>query len=140
MSNKFFQAALKEAEKASRKDEVPIGCVIVKDDKIIARSHNQTEAKKTFTAHAELVALNKASKKLGSKHLVGCEMYITLEPCKMCRAATQLCRIDAVHYLASSEKFGKKGTAYFKTKVSKKKSPLTLHSLQLLREFFSKKR
>ena len=83
-NEKFMKEALKEAQKAYDKLEVPVGCVIVKDDKIIARGHNLKETKFDTTKHAELIAIQKASKKLKSWRLLDCDMYVTLEPCSMC--------------------------------------------------------
>jgi len=136
----FFKAALKESVKASLKDEVPIGAVLVKNGKIIVKAYNQTEAKQDFTAHAELLCLQKASKKLKTKYLTGCKIYVTLEPCKMCCGAAQLSRVDSIHYVLPSQKFGKKGKAYSKIRISKKKSAFSDQSLKILREFFKKKR
>ena len=83
----FMKEALKEAKKAYEKLEVPVGAVIVKDGKIIARAHNLKETKYDTTKHAEILAIQKASKKLKSWRLTDCEMYITLEPCSMCAGA-----------------------------------------------------
>ena len=83
----YMKQALKEAEKACKKLEVPVGAVIVKDGKIIAKAHNQKETKTDTTKHAEILAIQKASKKLESWRLIDCEMYVTLEPCPMCAGA-----------------------------------------------------
>ena len=80
---RYMLEALKEAKKAAFKDEVPIGCVIVKDNKTIARGHNLRENKKDVTAHAEIVAIRKANKKLNDWWLSGCDLYVTIEPCLM---------------------------------------------------------
>ena len=106
---KFIKKALKEAQKAQLKDEVPIGCVIVKDDKIIARGHNLRETKKDVTRHAEIVAIEKACKKIGSWRLVDCEIYVTLEPCAMCAGAIYQARIKRVVYGADDLKGGALG-------------------------------
>ena len=82
-----MKEALKEAKKALEKEEVPVGAVIVKDGKIIARAHNIKEKKQDTTCHAEILAIQKASKKLDSWRLLDCEMYVTLEPCSMCAGA-----------------------------------------------------
>lgn len=87
MEEKYMKEALKEAKKAYDKLEVPVGVVIVKDGKIIARAHNIKEEKKDTTKHAEIIALQKASKKLSNWRLTDCEMYVTLEPCPMCAGA-----------------------------------------------------
>ena len=82
-----MKEALKEAQKALEKEEVPVGAVIVKDGKIIARAHNTKETQKDATCHAEILAIKKACKKLGAWRLLDCEMYVTLEPCSMCAGA-----------------------------------------------------
>ena len=103
---KYIKLALKEAQKALLKDEVPIGCVIVKDDKIIAKGHNLRETKKSVIKHAEIVAIEKACKKLGSWRLVDCEIYVTLEPCAMCAGALTQSRIRKVYIGAKDSKNG----------------------------------
>ena len=87
MQEEFMQEALKEAKKAYKKLEIPVGVVIVKDGQIIARAHNMKEEKKDTTKHAEIIAIQRASKKLNSWRLNDCEMYVTLEPCPMCAGA-----------------------------------------------------
>ena len=87
-------------------DEVPIGCVIVKDDKIIARGHNLRESKQRSTAHAEIIAIEKACRKLKSWRLEGCSLYVTLEPCPMCSGAILQSRIEHVVYGAKDPKGG----------------------------------
>ena len=106
-----MKEALKEARKAELIDEVPIGCVIVKDDKIIARGHNQRETKQSPIGHAEIIAINKASKKLKSWRLEGCDIYVTLEPCIMCSGAIIQSRIKKVYYGASDPKGGALGSS-----------------------------
>ena len=108
---KYMKEALKEAEKAELIDEVPIGCVIVKDDKIIARGHNQRETKQSPIGHAEIVVINKAAKKLNSWRLEGCDIYVTLEPCIMCSGAIIQSRINKVYYGASDPKGGALGSS-----------------------------
>lgn len=95
---KYMKIALKEAQKAYLEDEVPVGCVIVKDDKIIARGHNKKEKNNNALLHAEIVTLNKAQKKLNDWHLNDCTMYVTLEPCLMCTGAIIQTRIKKVVY------------------------------------------
>ena len=103
---RFMKEAIKEAKKAELIDEVPIGCVIVKDDKVIARGHNVRETKKTPLGHAEIIAIDKASKKLGAWRLQDCDIYITLEPCIMCAGAIIQSRIRRVYYGAKDPKGG----------------------------------
>jgi tRNA(adenine34) deaminase len=96
--NKFMMSALKEAQKAYAILEVPVGCVIVKDGKIIARGHNVRERDQSITGHAELVAIKKASKKLGTWRLEDCDIYVTLEPCPMCAGAIIQSRIRNLYF------------------------------------------
>ena len=110
MDSIFMKEALKEAKKAYKKLEVPVGCVIVKDGKIIARAHNLKETKYDTTKHAEILAIKKASKKLESWRLIDCDMYVTLEPCPMCAGAIIQSRIKNLYYGASDEKTGAVGS------------------------------
>lgn len=103
---KFLKIALKEAEKARVKNEVPVGAVVVHEGKVIARGHNLREAKQSVLGHAELHALLKASKKLGSWRLEGCDVYVTLEPCPMCAGALQQARVRNVFYGVADPKAG----------------------------------
>ena len=105
-----MRAALREAEKAASEGEVPIGCVIVKDDRIIARGRNARETKKNALLHAETVAIGKACKKLGGWRLWQCEMYVTLEPCPMCAGAIINARIPRVVFGARDSKYGACGS------------------------------
>ena len=98
--------ALNEAKKAYKKLEVPIGAVIVKDGKIIARAHNLREKKQSSLAHAEIIAIKKACEKLESWRLDGAELYVTLEPCAMCAGAITQARIKKVYFGAKDEKNG----------------------------------
>ena len=105
-----MDAALKEAEKAFEKNEVPVGCVIVKDNKIIARAHNQRHSKNSVLGHAELIAIEKANRKLKTWILEGCTIYVTLEPCPMCAGAILQSRMDKVIFGAYEPKFGACGS------------------------------
>lgn len=95
--NIYMKEAFKEALKAYKKEEVPVGCVIVKDGEIIGRGHNLVEASNLATGHAEILAIEEACKTLGSWRLIGCEIYITLEPCTMCMGAILHARLGDVH-------------------------------------------
>ena len=106
----FMKETLKEAEKAYKKLEVPVGAIIVKDGKIIARAYNQKESKTDTTKHAEILAIQKASKKLKSWRLIDCEMYVTLEPCSMCAGAMINSRIKKVYIGTMDEKTGAAGS------------------------------
>ena len=112
MQDKFMKVALKEAEKAFNEQEIPVGAVIVKDGKIIARAHNQKETKKDTTKHAEIIAIQKASKKIGAWRLIDCEMYVTLEPCAMCAGAIINSRIKKVYIGTKDEKTGAVGSVF----------------------------
>ena len=110
MEEIFMKEALKEAQKAYDKLEIPVGAVIVKDGKIIARAHNQKETKFDTTKHAEILAIQKASKKLKSWRLIDCEMYVTLEPCSMCAGAIINSRIKKVYIGTMDNKTGAVGS------------------------------
>ncbi len=103
---KYMKAALKEAEKAYKKGEVPVGAVIVFNDKIIARAHNLKTSAKQATHHAEIIAIEKASKKIKDWRLDQCDMYVTLEPCPMCAGALIQARINKVVFGALDPKGG----------------------------------
>ena len=103
---KFMKAALKLAQKSAEEGEVPVGCVIVCDGKIVGRGRNRRETKKTALSHAEIEAIGKACKKLGGWRLHKCDLYVTLEPCPMCAGAILNARICRVWYGARDETFG----------------------------------
>lgn len=105
-----MKEALKEAKKALEIEEVPVGAVIVKDGKIIARAHNTKETKKDATCHAEILAIKKACKKLDSWRLLDCEMYVTLEPCSMCAGALINSRIKKLYIGTDDSKTGACGS------------------------------
>ncbi len=107
---KFMRAAIKEAEKAGAIGEVPIGCVIVKDGKIIARGYNKRKKEGNTLSHAEIKAIDKACKKTGDWRLEGCSMYVTLEPCPMCAGALVQARIDRVYIGCMNPKAGCAGS------------------------------
>ena len=106
----FMAMALREAEAAREEDEVPVGCVIVHNGKVIGRSHNQRETLKDPTAHAEMIAITQAAEELGNWRLEGCTLYVTLEPCAMCAGAVVLARLDRVVYGAKDPKAGACGS------------------------------
>lgn len=134
--------ALKEAEKAFQKREVPVGCVIVKNNEIIARAHNLRETLQKSIAHAEILAIDIASQKLNSWRLDGCEIYVTLEPCIMCSGAIINSRIERLVYATKEPKFGahQSLTNVFELKSNHKtevvSGVLELESNQLLKKFF----
>ena len=107
---KYMRAALREAKKAYKLDEVPIGCVIVQNDKIIARGYNRRNTDKNTLAHAEISAIKKASKKTGDWRLEDCTMYVTLEPCQMCAGAIVQSRLKKVVIASMNPKAGCAGS------------------------------
>ncbi len=109
---KFMFAALQEAEKALEENEVPVGAVVVKDNKVIGRGYNQVEKLKDATAHAEMIALTAASSHLGNWRLNECEIYVTIEPCIMCTGALLASRIKRLYFSAFDPKFGACGSIY----------------------------
>ena len=102
----FMNEALKEAHKAKENKEIPVGAVIVSEQRIIARAHNQTEALSDVTAHAEMLAITAAANSLGTKYLNHCTLYVTLEPCVMCASASAWAQLDRIVYGASDPKAG----------------------------------
>lgn len=107
---KYMRAAIREAKKAYALDEVPIGCVIVQDGKIIARGYNRRNTDKNALAHAELAAIKKASRKTGDWRLEDSTMYVTLEPCQMCAGAIVQCRLKKVYIATMNPKAGCAGS------------------------------
>lgn len=108
----YMRQALKEAEKACDADEVPIGCVIVHKNKIIARAHNQIKTLKDPTAHAEMIAITQAAGFLQSEKLLEAKVYVTIEPCSMCAGAMVLARVKELYFGATDPKTGACGTLY----------------------------
>ncbi len=134
MEEKYIKIIIDEAKKASKHDEVPVGAIIVKKNKIISKAHNMVEKKKNSILHAEIVAISKASRKLKNWRLNDCEMYVTLEPCEMCKSAIKLCRIKKVYYLLKKDKKNNNKASY--VFLDKYKND----SLKLLQQFFKEKR
>lgn len=147
MDELFMLEAMKQAKKAKLIDEVPIGCVIVKDGCIIARGHNLREKKQISTAHAEIIAIEKACKKLGTWRLEDCDLYVTLEPCPMCSGAILQARIKRVIYGATDPKGGCIESCMHMYEIhgfnhypKVNSGVLEEECSQLLKEFFKKKR
>ena len=143
----FMKLALKEAEKAYKKEEIPIGVLIVKNGKIISRAYNLKETKQDTIEHAEIRAIKKASKKLGSWRLNECEMYTTLEPCPMCAVAIIQARIKKVYIGTMDEKTGAAGSKLnifedftFNHKVEVETGILEKECKQILQSFFKELR
>ena len=143
----FMDLALKAAENAGKSGEVPIGCVIVRDNAVIATAGNRTLTDRDPTAHAEILAIREAARKVGSERLGDCDLYVTLEPCTMCAAAISFARVRRLYYGAADPKGGAvdSGVRFFA-------SPTCLHvpevysavgeneAATLLREFFKARR
>ncbi len=143
----FMQLAMKEAKKAFEKDEVPIGCVIVHKGKVVAKAHNLVEKRKNATEHAELICIEKASKKLNDFRLNECFLYTTLEPCLMCTGAILLSRIKKIIYAAKDIRHGALVSVFhvFENKhpihtPQFEQGPLEKESADLLKTFFKMKR
>jgi len=139
--------ALREAEKAFEKDEVPVGCVIVCQGKIIARGHNQVELLQDPTAHAEMIALTSAAGHMGSKWLNDAALYVTIEPCSMCAGALVLARVKRVVFGAADPKTGACGSVTniadnkkLNHRIKITKGVLKDECALLLKEFFKRKR
>ncbi len=143
----FMKKAIQEAKKAYNKLEVPVGCIIVKNGEIIAKAHNLKETKKDTTKHAEIIAIQKASKKLDSWRLIDCEMYVTLEPCPMCAGAIINSRIKKIYIGAKDEKTGAVGSVLnlledytFNHKVQIENGILENECQKILKDFFKELR
>jgi tRNA(adenine34) deaminase len=138
----FMQEALKEAQKAFDKDEVPVGAVIVWNNQVVARAHNLTETLNDVTAHAEMQAFTAAENASGGKYLTDCTLFVTLEPCIMCAGASSWAQIGKIVYGADDEK---RGYTLLKAPILHPRTIVTRGVLRkdcsaLLKEFFSKKR
>ena len=147
MPEEFMKEAIKEAKKAAKKLEVPVGCVIVKDGEIIARGHNLKETKKDTTKHAEIITIQKASKKLATWRLNECEMYVTLEPCTMCAGAIINSRIKKIYIGTTDPKTGAAGSVLnifedytFNHRVEVEKDILQEECEKILKDFFKELR
>jgi tRNA(adenine34) deaminase len=143
----YMSEAIKEAKKAFEEDEVPVGCVIVYQRKIIARAHNQVERLRDPTAHAEMLALTSATSYLNSKWLNECSVYVTIEPCSMCAGALVLARIKNIIFGASDSKAGACGSVLnianhkrLNHRIKVKSGVLEQECSSLLKEFFKNKR
>jgi tRNA(adenine34) deaminase len=137
----FMKKALQEAEMAFEKGEIPVGAIIVIDNKVIARSHNLTEMLNDVTAHAEMQAITAAANYLGGKYLKDCTLYVTLEPCQMCAGALYWSQISKIVFGASDENrgFEKMGTQLH-PKTNVVRGVLANEASELMKRFFKEKR
>ena len=138
---------MREAERAMDEGEVPVGCVVVRDDKVIGRGHNQRERLRDATAHAEMIAISAACQTLGTWRLEDCDIYVTLEPCPMCAGAIVLSRLRQLFFGASDPKAGACGTLFDIVRSEKLNHSVMVSSgimaenaRMLLQEFFRKLR
>lgn len=143
MEEKFMKEALKEARKALKNEEVPVGAVIVRNGEIIARAHNMKETKKNAVCHAEILAIQRACKKLDSWRLLDCEIYVTLEPCSMCAGALINARIKKLYIGTDDNKTGACGSVLnllsdykFNHEVQIQRGIMKEDCEKLLKEFF----
>ena len=136
-----MKKALQEAELAFEKGEIPVGAIVVIDNKIIARSHNLTELLNDVTAHAEMQSITAAANFLGGKYLIGCTLYVTLEPCQMCAGALYWSQISKIVFGASDEHrgFEKMGTQLH-PKTAVVRGVLANEASELMKRFFAERR
>ena len=146
-NEKYMRIAFHEAKKAYELNEVPVGCVIICNDKVIARAHNLRENKKNSLYHAEIIAINKACKKLGRWILDDCTLYVTMEPCVMCAGAILQARIHKVVYGIPQNRYGCAGTLMnlfsdfeFNNSPTVEKGIMEKEIKELVTEFFKKMR
>ena len=143
MHDVYMREALKEAEAAAERDEVPVGCVIVCGDKIIARGHNLTQTLTDVTAHAEMQAITAAAQTLGGKYLTDCTLYVTVEPCLMCAGAIAWSQLRRIVYGAPDEKRGYSTLTYdtpFHPRAEVIAGVLADECAALMRAFFRQRR
>ena len=147
MNIDFMKLAVAEAKKALAHNDVPVGAVIVKDGAVLAKAHNIKEKKNLCTAHAEMAAIERASKKIGTWYLDGCEMYVTLEPCAMCAGALINSRIDKLYFGAFDARFGCTGSIYnlpadarFNHRLTVEGGIMENECAELLKDFFKRLR
>lgn len=138
--NDFMDLALKQALKAYKKQEVPIGAIIVKNGKIISKAYNKKENKQITTKHAEIIAIERACKKLKTWHLDGCEIYTTMEPCLMCYGAIEQSRISKIYYGLKNMNFGFKSKYNIETKLQICECKISNEYIDYIKSFFKEKR
>lgn len=135
---KYMNIAFKEANKALKNKDIPVGSVIVKNNKIISKSYNKKEKYGNSLYHAEILAINKACRKLKTKNLYGCELYVTLEPCMMCYYAIAESRIEKVYYMIENDYNVTLSNRF--NKIERTKVDDNCEYLQILKDFFKKLR
>lgn len=147
MNEKYFDIAFEEAKKSFHKGEVPVGVVIIKDNKIISTGHNLKESNNSVLEHAELIAIKEASKKLNNWRLIDCDIYVTLEPCEMCAAAIKQARISNIYSALSNDDQNIHNNVLSILKKDKSNPQVNLYNdlrsneaQKLLKDFFDSKR
>lgn len=138
--NNFMNLALKQALKAYKKQEVPIGAIVVKNGKIISKAYNKKENKQITTKHAEIIAIERACKKLKTWHLDECEIYTTMEPCLMCYGAIEQSRISKIYYGLKNMNFGFKSKYNIETKLQVCECKISNEYIDYIKSFFKEKR
>jgi tRNA(adenine34) deaminase len=138
--NDFMNLALKQALKAYKKQEVPIGAIVVKNGKIISKAYNKKENKQITTKHAEIIAIERACKKLKTWHLDECEIYTTMEPCLMCYGAIEQSRISKIYYGLKNMNFGFKSKYNIETKLQVCECKISNEYIDYIKSFFKEKR
>jgi tRNA(adenine34) deaminase len=143
----FMDMALEQARASGRRGEVPVGCVLVRGEEVIARSGNRTLADRDPTAHAEMIVIREAAHRLASERLDGCDVYVTLEPCAMCAAALSFARIRRLYYGASDAKGGavENGVQFFASASCHHRPEIygglaEAAAAELLKDFFKQRR
>jgi len=143
----FMRLALQEAIQAAKEEEIPVGCVVVKDGKVIASAHNTKEGSKNSLHHAEINAMNLACGAVGEKYLIGCSVFVTLEPCPMCLGAMLAYRIENLYFGAYEPKSGCAGSLYnlgaderFNHRINVTGGVLENECAKVLKDFFAEKR
>ena len=149
MDQDFMQLALKEAEAAAARQEVPVGAVLVMGEEVLAKAGNRIVELKDPTAHAEILVLREAAQKLGNERLVGAKLFVTLEPCAMCAGAISFARVDELIFAADDPKGGavlhgpkffKQPTCHWRPKIARVDGELAAHASHLLKDFFRARR
>lgn len=144
MKEKYMKIALEEAKKSFDLNEVPVGCIIVKNDEIIAKAYNIKEKMNSVLYHAELIAISKASKKLNNWRLNDCEMYVTLQPCPMCSSAIKQARIKKVYYGVENKNNEISNKIFVEKDINKsvlvEEKIMEDDSKKILQDFFKKQR
>lgn len=138
--NDFMNLALKQALKAYKKQEVPIGAIVVKNGKIISKAYNKKENKQITTKHAEIIAIERACKKLKTWHLDECEIYTTMEPCLMCYGAIEQSRISKIYYGLKNMNFGFESKYNIETKLQVCECKISNEYIDYIKSFFKEKR